>query len=97
MAQKKSIKVERIINYEKVQDYYSNCVMVNSTNWDFCLLFGRSHLEGQDKVVEIYERSIYLSPQQAKALLNILGPQVAQFEKNFGEIEISVRGNIGKK
>jgi hypothetical protein len=34
---------------------------------------------------------VYLSPQQAKALWNVLGQNVAQYEKAFGEIKLDPR------
>ena len=33
-------------------------------------------------------QGIYLSPQQAKALLNVLGHNLAQYEQTFGPIAI---------
>ncbi|MCZ6750506.1 MAG: DUF3467 domain-containing protein [Acidobacteria bacterium] len=33
-------------------------------------------------------QGVYLSPQQAKALLNILGQNVSSYERTFGEIKL---------
>jgi flagellar protein FlaG len=33
-------------------------------------------------------QAIYLSPQQAKALLNVLGQNIAQYEQAFGTLSL---------
>ncbi len=39
-------------------------------------------------------QGVYLSPQQAKALLNILGQNVSNYERTFGEIKLDA-GSAG--
>jgi hypothetical protein len=72
--------------------YYSNCTMLETTPFDISILFGkvrpRTDDKGQRQLVEVYERQIYLSHLQAKALYDALGrslqgsqsPQAAQTE-----------------
>ena len=81
-------KVERIVDYETMQQFYTNCSMVSSTLYDFVLMFGRFHAEGNDKIIEKYEQIVYMSPQQAKALVRILQQHISGYEKNFGEIKL---------
>jgi flagellar protein FlaG len=38
---------------------------------------------------------VYLSPQQAKALLNILQQNVNQYESAFGEIKLEPHADAG--
>jgi hypothetical protein len=91
MAKQIQIKVERIVDYEKIQQYYANCSMVSSNMYDFVLTFGKFHPEGNNKVIEKYEQIVYMSPQQAKALAKILQDHVSGYEKKFGEIKILVK------
>jgi hypothetical protein len=60
----------------KEDGYYSNCIMVETTPFDVSVLFGkvrpRSDEQGQNMLVEVYERQIYLSHLQARALHDAL-------------------------
>lgn len=70
------------------RDTYANSVQVRMSVWDFFLVFGTMH---QDTPVDVRIENfqgIYLSPQQAKALLNILGHNLAQYEQTFGAISL---------
>jgi hypothetical protein len=40
-------------------------------------------------------QGIYLSPQQAKALVNLLNQNLAQYEATFGEIRLDPAGPQG--
>ena len=40
-------------------------------------------------------QGVYLSPQQAKALLNIMQQNVSQYEATFGEIRLEPQGSQG--
>jgi hypothetical protein len=61
----------------KEDAYYSNCTMLETTPFDISILFGkvrpRTDDKGQRQLVEVYERQIYLSHLQAKALYDALG------------------------
>ena len=82
-------KIERIVDYGKIQQYYANCSMVSSSLYDFVFMFGKFHAEGDQKIVENYEQMVYVSPQQAKAIVKILQDHVSGYEKKFGEIKLA--------
>ena len=56
--------------------------------WDFLLLFGVINQTSPDNVNIHNFQGVYLSPQQAKALLNVLQQNVSQYESAFGEIRL---------
>ena len=73
------------------QDYrenYANSVQVRVSLWDFFLLFGRINQTAPDSVSIQNFQGIFISPQQAKALMNILHQNVQQYESAFGEIKL---------
>jgi len=70
------------------RDSYSNSVQVRMSVWDFFLVFGNMHQESSDRVEIKNFQGIYLSPQQAKALLNVLSHNVAQYEQTFGKLSL---------
>ena len=79
------------LNLTKSPDYrenYANSVQVRVSVWDFFLAFGLAHQESADQVTIESTQGIYLSPQQAKALWNILGQNLAQYEQTFGSIAL---------
>ena len=51
-------------------------------------MFGRVNQTAADNVAIHNFQGVYLSPQQAKALLNILQQNVTQYETAFGEIKL---------
>jgi hypothetical protein len=69
----------------KEDGYYSNCSMVESTPFDIALLFGKirpkTDEQGQASIVEVYEKQIYLSHLQARALFEALGKSLAAVVK----------------
>ena len=78
----------RLVNSEDYRDSYSNSVQVRVSVWDFLLVFGRLQpVSAQEVEVQNFQ-GIYLSPQQAKALLTILEQNVRQYESTFGEIKL---------
>lgn len=70
---------------------YSNSVQIRVSVWDFLLLFGTMSQSAPNQVHIQNFQGIYLSPQQAKALWNVLGQNVAQYENTFGEIKLDAR------
>jgi hypothetical protein len=70
------------------RDSYANSVQVRMSVWDFFLVFGTMHQNSPEEVKIENFQGIYLSPQQAKALVNILGHNVAQYEQAFGAIAL---------
>ena len=56
--------------------------------WDFLLVFGTMAQESPEELHIKNFQGIYLSPQQAKALFNVLGSNLAQYEQTFGVIAL---------
>ena len=52
------------------------------------LLFGTVNQTAPDSVTIHNFEGIYLSPQQAKMLMNVLSQNVQQYEATFGEIKL---------
>jgi flagellar protein FlaG len=74
---------------EDYRDSYANSVQVRLSVWDFLLVFGTLAPPQTPEQVEIENfQGVYLSPQQAKALHNILGINLAQYEQTFGPIAL---------
>jgi hypothetical protein len=82
------------VSLEYSADYresYANSVQLRASLWDFFLLFGKVRQSSPESVsIENYQ-GIYLSPQQAKALLNVLQTNVEQYEATFGEISLEAQ------
>jgi hypothetical protein len=79
------------IHLSKSPDYresYANSVQVRVSVWDFFLNFGVAHQDTPDQVNVENNHGVYLSPQQAKALWNMLGQNLAQYEQAFGTITL---------
>ena len=86
------------IQLEKSPEYregYANSVQVRVTLWDFFLMFGLVNQTAADHVSIQNFQGIYVSPQQAKALLNVLQQNVSQYESAFGEIRLEPRAGSG--
>ena len=82
------LKLNRTTDY---RDTYANSVQVRISVWDFFLVFGTMHQETADQVEVDNFQGIYLSPQQAKALQQVLGQNLAQYEQDFGPIALEPR------
>jgi Protein of unknown function (DUF3467) len=85
-------KIERTSDY---RENYANSVQVQMSVWDFHLSFGIAHQETADEITVGTFQTIYLSPQQAKALWNVLGQNLVQYEQTFGQIALEPRGVPG--
>jgi hypothetical protein len=83
--QQPQIQITKSQNY---RENYANSVQVRVSVWDFFLAFGLVHQETPDHVTIENAQGIYLSPQQTKALWNILGQNIAQYEQTFGAIAL---------
>ncbi|MFZ0392216.1 MAG: DUF3467 domain-containing protein [Terracidiphilus sp.] len=75
-----------LIQAPDYRESYANSVQVRVSVWDFQLVFGLASSESPDKVTISNHQAIYLSPQQAKALWNVLGQNVVQYEQAFGPL-----------
>jgi flagellar protein FlaG len=81
-------------NSPDFRDAYANSVQLRVSLWDFYLLFGNIQQDSRPGHVTIRNyQGIYLSPQQAKALLNVLQQNVQQYESAFGEIRLEPKGD----
>ena len=78
----------QIANTDDYRENYSNSVQVRVNLWDFFLAFGTLTQNAPDAVAIRNFQGIYLSPQQAKALLNVMQQNVSQYEATFGEIRL---------
>ena len=86
------------VQLESSPDYresYANSVQVRASLWDFLLLFGTVKQSTPEQVSIQNFQGIYFSPQQAKALMNILMQNVQQYEATFGEIRLEPKGPGG--
>ena len=66
-------------------------VQVRVNVWDFFLVFGTLQQQSETQVEVRNFQGIYLSPQQAKALMSILQQNVSGYESTFGEIKLDPR------
>ena len=78
----------RLINTPEYRETYANSIQIRASVWDFLLIFGRLQPQTASEVEVHNFQGIYLSPQQAKALVTILEQNVVQYEKTFGEIKL---------
>ncbi len=78
----------KLVNTSSYRENYANSVQVRVNVWDFFLVFGTLQQQNEREVEVQNFQGIYLSPQQAKALVTILGQNVANYEKTFGEIKL---------
>ena len=82
---------EPTLKLSKTEDYregYANSVQVRMSVWDFFLSFGTMSQNAPDEVMLSSFQGVYLSPQQAKALWNVLGHNLAQYEQTFGSLSL---------
>jgi flagellar protein FlaG len=78
----------QLTNAADYRESYANSVQVRVSLWDFFLMFGVINQTGPDAVTISNHQGFYLSPQQAKALANVLNQNVTQYESTFGEIKL---------
>jgi flagellar protein FlaG len=81
----------RLTKMDQYRENYANSVQVRVNVWDFFLVFGTLQQQSETQVDIQNFQGIYLSPQQAKALLGILQQNVAGYESAFGEIKLDPR------
>ena len=78
----------QVMNTPEYRENYANSVQVRVNLWDFFLLFGTLSQSAPDAVSIQNFQGVYLSPQQAKALLNVIQQNITQYEATFGEIKL---------
>jgi hypothetical protein len=76
------------MNTPEYRENYANSVQIRLNLWDFLLMFGRVSQTTADEVQIHNFQGVYLSPQQAKALLKLMQQNVSQYEAAFGEINL---------
>ena len=81
----------RLTSTPDYREGYANSVQIRVNVWDFFLIFGTLQQVSQNEVEVRNFQGVYLSPQQAKALLTILQQNVSSYEKTFGEIKLDPR------
>jgi hypothetical protein len=81
----------KLVNTASYRENYANSVQVRVNVWDFFLVFGTMQQQTETQVEIQNFQGIYLSPQQAKALMNILQQNVVNYESAFGEIKLDPR------
>lgn len=94
MNQPQAPKIQ-LINSADYREGYANSVQVRVNLWDFFLLFGLVNQTSPESVAIHNFQGVYLSPQQAKALLNVLQQNVTQYETAFGEIKLEPQSAAG--
>lgn len=87
MQQPAAPKIQ-LINDQDYRENYANSVQIRVNLWDFFLMFGRVNQTSPENVAIHNFQGVYVSPQQAKALLNVLQQNVQQYETAFGEIKL---------
>jgi flagellar protein FlaG len=81
----------KLVHDPTYRENYANSVQVRVNVWDFFLVFGTLHPQSETQVEVKNFQGIYLSPQQAKALMSILQQNVSGYENTFGEIKLDPR------
>ena len=86
----------KLTNDSGYRENYANSVQMRVNIWDFFLVFGTLQQQTETQVEIKNFQGIYLSPQQAKALLGLLQQNVGGYESAFGEIKLDPRKRQGK-
>ena len=81
----------KLVNAPDYRESYANSVQMRVNIWDFFLVFGTLQQQSETAVEVKNFQGIYLSPQQAKALLGLLQQNIAGYESAFGEIKLDPR------
>ncbi len=81
----------KLTNSPEYRENYANSVQMRVNVWDFFLVFGTVQQQSESQVEIRNFQGVYLSPQQAKALLGLLQQNVNGYETAFGEIKLDPR------
>jgi hypothetical protein len=76
------------------REAYANSVQMRVSLWDFLLMFGIANQTAPDAVTIQNFQGVFLSPQQAKALSNLLLQNLKQYEVAFGEIRLEAQNGV---
>ncbi|HUX68480.1 MAG TPA: DUF3467 domain-containing protein [Terriglobales bacterium] len=78
----------KLLQRPDYRESYANSVQIRPSTWDFFLQFGTMEQKQPDEVELHMFQGIYLSPQQAKAVLHLLRSHMENYEKAFGEVQL---------
>jgi uncharacterized protein DUF3467 len=81
----------KLVNSSDYREGYANSVQVRVSVWDFFLVFGTLQQQSETQVEIKNFQGIYLSPQQAKALMTVLQQNLTSYESTFGDIKLDPR------
>jgi hypothetical protein len=81
----------KLTNDPSYRESYANSVQMRVNIWDFFMVFGTLQQQTETHVEIKNFQGIYLSPQQAKALLGLLQQNISGYESAFGEIKLDPR------
>jgi hypothetical protein len=85
----------QLVNTNDYRESYANSVQIRVNLWDFFLMFGTINQASPESVFIQNFQGVYLSPQQAKALHNVLQQNITQYEATFGEIKLEPQSGSG--
>jgi hypothetical protein len=85
----------KLVNAPDYREAYANSVQIRVNVWDFFLVFGTMQQSSETQVELRNFQGIYLSPQQAKALMSLLQQNVANYEAAFGSLQLEARAPAG--
>jgi len=85
--QEQELETVRSPNFLKI---YVNSAQIEASIWDFRLIFGEM-TQSSGKLLVEQSLAVIMSPQHAKALLNILASNLQEYEKKVGQINLPPR------
>ena len=94
MTHPQPVKVN-VVRRPDFRESYANSVQMRVNLWDFYLEFGTVNQTSPETVTIETFQGVYLSPQQAKALFNVLQQNISQYEGTFGEIKLDPKAGTG--
>jgi flagellar protein FlaG len=94
MTQPQPVKVT-VVRRPDFRENYANSVQMRVNLWDFYLEFGTVNQTDPETVNIDTFQGVFLSPQQAKALFNVLQQNISQYEGTFGEIRLEGKAGVG--
>lgn len=78
----------KVLHRADYRESYANAVQIRPSTWDFFLQFGTLEPKSQEEVEMHMFQGVYISPQQAKAVLQLLHSHMESYEKAFGEVQL---------
>ena len=77
-----------VVQSDDYRETYDNSVQVRVSVCGFQLVFGLDSIDTPEQETSRNLGAILLSTHQAKALLNVLGQNLAQYEQAFGTLTL---------